>query len=92
MFTSQAVSDACCQNEKHPEFGNIHACMFSPPDPSTPPMASGEPAAPCCRCSPSAASSPSHLLLLAQVLKLDTALVALKAAGQELLLELEKNQ
>lgn len=30
--------------------------------------------------------------LLAQVSKLDTALVALKAAGQELLLELEKNQ
>lgn len=34
----------------------------------------------------------SPILLLVQVLKLDTGLVSLKAEGQELLLELEKNQ
>lgn len=106
------LSNGCFQDNKHPEFGNIFVWVFSPPRPSTPAVASGEPAGLCPtphRALPknSLASSTAYVLLgtqeawmsaispallLAQVSELDTGLVALEAEGQELLLELEKNQ
>ena len=111
VCTQQAMSSGSCKNGKHPEFGNIFVCMFSPPHPPMPTRAGGDPSVPRPHVLPMnslAAGSTSHwlpgrqkgqaachrspVLFLAQILKLDKGLVALEAEGQELLLELEKNQ
>lgn len=106
LCTWQALSNGCSQNKDHPEFGHIFACPHPIPTmasggllpcaPVSLPMTSLAsqlhlPPAPwqaggldACPLSPA--------LLLAQVSKLEVGLVALKAEGQGLLLELEKNQ